>query len=147
MSLRELYQSYNGLVQFLPIYIREAHPVDGWWMGGGIMGKMVKKYSPAVAVDVYDPLTIEERRTVANRCETILQYAIRTYVDEMDDHVSKLYAAKPTRLYLVGLDGRVVYAGGIGPYGFKPNELKRAIDTYLRLITSETAKRNLLYSD
>lgn len=61
MSLRDLYQSYNDLVQFLPIFIREAHPIDGWWMGGGIMGKLVKKYSPAVAVDVYDPCTIEKR--------------------------------------------------------------------------------------
>lgn len=136
MSLRELYQCYNGQVQFLPIYIREAHPVDGWWMGGGIMGKLVRKYSPVVALDVYDPRTIEERRTIAGRCETTLQYGIRTYVDEMDDQVSKAYAAKPTRLYLVGLDGQVVYAAGIGPYGFKPNELKQAIDAYLRLITN-----------
>lgn len=131
MSLRELYQNYNGRVQFLPIYIREAHPVDGWWMGGGIMGKLVKKYSPGTALDVYDPRTIEERRAVARQCETTLQYGIRTYVDEMDDAVSKAYAAKPTRLYLVGLDGRVVYAGGLGPYGLKPDELKKAIDAYL----------------
>jgi hypothetical protein len=131
-----LYQCYNGQVQFLPIYIREAHPVDGWWMGGDIMGKLVRKYSPVVALDVYDPRTIEERRTIAGRCETTLQYGIRTYVDEMDDQVSKAYAAKPTRLYLVGLDGQVVYAAGIGPYGFKPNELKQAIDAYLRLITN-----------
>ena len=73
------------------------------------MGKLVKKYSPAAALDVYDPRTIEERRTVAGRCETILQYDIRTYVAEMDDSVSKAYAAKPTRLYLTGLDGHVVY--------------------------------------
>jgi hypothetical protein len=49
----------------------------------------------------------------------------------MDDPVSKAYAAKPTRLYLVGLDGRVVYAGGLGPYGFSPSTLKAAIETYL----------------
>ena len=137
MSLRELYQSYSDRVQFLPIYIREAHPVDGWWMGGGIVGKLVRKYSPATAFDVYDPRTIEERRVVAGQCETTLQYAIRTYVDNMDDSVSKAYAAKPTRLYLVGLDGRVKYAAGIGPYGFKPDKLKQAIDVCLRHITSQ----------
>ena len=105
-------------------------------MVGGIMGKLVKKYSPAAALDVYDPQTIEERRTVAGRCETTLQYGIRTYLDEMHDPVNKAYAAKPTRLYLVGLDGHVVYTAGIGPYGFKPNELKQAIDTYLQSITN-----------
>ena len=37
----------------------------------------------------------------------------------------------PTCLYLVGLDGRVVYAGGPGPFGFKPAELGASIDEYL----------------
>jgi hypothetical protein len=56
---------------------------------------------------------------------------IRTYVDEMDANVNKTYAAMPTRLYLIGLDGRVVYAGGLGPFGFKPAALGTAIDEYL----------------
>ena len=41
------------------------------------------------------------------------------------------YAAWPTRLYLVGLDGRVVYAGGLGPYGFRPAALGKASEEYL----------------
>ena len=45
--------------------------------------------------------------------------------------VNKAYAASPTRLYLVGQDGRVVYAGGLGPWGFRPAELKGAIEGYL----------------
>ncbi len=82
-------------------------------------------------VDVNDPKTIEERRSIADRCQTDLKYEIPTYVDEMDDAVSKAYAAKPTRLYLIGLDGRVAYAGGLGPFGFKPPELEEAIVEYL----------------
>ena len=118
-------------MQFLSIYIREAHPRDGWWLGGGLMGKMVKMVIPKAATDIYDPKTIEERRAIAGQCQESLQYGIRTYVDEMDDAVSKAYAAKPTRLYLVGIDGQVVYAGGPGPYGFSPSALKTAIETYL----------------
>ena len=114
MSLRDLYAQYNDKVQFLVIYIREAHPVDGWDVGS------VNR--------IYDPQTIEERREVAGMCEVSLQYGIRTYVDEMDDAVMIAYAAWPERLYLVGLDGRVVYAGGLGPFGFEPAELKAAID-------------------
>jgi hypothetical protein len=117
------------------VYIREAHPVDGWWFGKGLPRLMMKFYAPKSAMDVYDPKTIEERRAVAGRCETALQYGIRTYVDDMDDTVSKAYAALPTRLYLVGLDGRVAYAGGLGPYGFKPAELGTAIEDYLTSIT------------
>ena len=131
MSLHDLYETYHDQVQFLMIYIREAHPVDGWWFGKGIMGKIIKTRYPNAALDVYDPKTIQERRVVAGQCEESLKHGIRTYVDEMDDAVSKAYAAKPTRLYLVGLDGHVVYAGGLGPYGFSPGTLKKAIDEYL----------------
>ena len=131
MSLRDLYKQYHDRVQFLTIYIREAHPKDGWWFGEGIMGMFLKMTKSKVATDVYDPKTIEERRAVAGRCEATLQYDILTYVDEMDDAVNKAYAAFPTRLYLVGLDGRVVYAGGLGPWGFKPAELGAAIVEYL----------------
>ena len=115
----------------MKIYIREAHPIDGWWLGKGPFGLMLKLSRSKAALDVYDPQTIEERRAVAGDCEGALAYGIRTYVDEMDDEVNKAYAAWPTRLYLIGRDGRVVYKGGPGPYGFKPAELGVAIEKYL----------------
>ena len=131
MSLRDLYQEYHERVQFLLIYIREAHPVDGWWFGQSLAGKVVGMRFPKAATDIYDPKTMEERREVAGQCKDSLQYGIRTYVDEMDDSISKAYAASPTRLYLVGQDGKVVYAGDLGPWGFKPAELKEAIEDHL----------------
>ena len=131
MRFHDLFAQYHEQVQFLSIYIREAHPIDGWWLGFPITKWLFKFYAPKAAMDVYDPLTIEERREVAGRCEMALQYGIHTYVDEMDDRVNKAYAAWPTRLYLVGLDGRIAYAGGLGPFGMKPDELKDAIDDYL----------------
>ena len=113
------------------VYIREAHPVDGWWFGRGLMSLAMKFYRSPAANDVYDPQTIEERRAVAGRCDVSLQYGIPTLVDEMDDAVNKVYAGWPTRLYLVGLDGRVVYGAGLGPFDFKPAKLEQAIETYL----------------
>ena len=131
MSLYDLYARYHERVRFLIVYIREAHPVDGWWLGKGIIGLMLKLGKSKAATDVYDPQSIEERRAVAGRCKQALEYGIQTYVDEMDDAVNEAYAAHPTRLYLVGLDGRVVYAGGPGPFGFKPAELDAAIEACL----------------
>ena len=55
----------------------------------------------------------------------------------MDDRVNNAYAAWPTRLYLVGLDGKVVYAGGMAPYNYKPDELKAAIGKHLQDIASD----------
>jgi hypothetical protein len=131
VSLHDLFRKYHEQVQFLMIYIREAHPTDGWWLGGGPMGWLLKLKGTKAAFDIRDPQTIEERRAVAGRCEASLEYGIRTYVDDMDDTVSQAYAALPTRLYLVGSDGRVAHAGGLGPFGFKPAELGAAIEAYL----------------
>ena len=131
MSLSNIYSKYHDRVQFLSIYIREAHPKDGWWLGGGLPGLFFKLTRTKAATDVYDPTTIKERRGVAGQCAETLQYEIRTYVDEIDDAVNQAYAAWPTRLYLVGMDGRVVYAGGLGPFGVKPAQLDAAIQTHL----------------
>ena len=49
----------------------------------------------------------------------------------MDDRVNKAYAAWPTRLYLINKKGMVIYAGGLGPFGFKPGALKQAIHNYI----------------
>jgi hypothetical protein len=132
VSLHELFARYHQQIQFLMIYIREAHPIDGWWLGKGLLGWLLRLRGTRAATDVYDPKTIGERRAVAGRCDESLKYGIRTYVDEMDDRVNKAYAAHPTRLYLVGMDGRVAYAGGAGPFGFRPADLASAIEKLLQ---------------
>jgi hypothetical protein len=91
----------------------------------------MQKFEPRASMEHYDPKTMEERRAVAGECESALQYGVHTYVDEMDDAVNLAYAAWPTRLYLVGLDGKIVYAGGLGPYDFRPAKLETAIKAYL----------------
>ncbi len=110
VGLHAIFKKYRENVQFLMIYIREAHPVDGWWLGKGAFKVAIKLSGNKAALDIHDPTTIEERRKVAGTCEESLEYGIRTYVDEMDDGVNEQYAAWPTRLYLVGLDGKVAYA-------------------------------------
>jgi hypothetical protein len=131
VSLKDLYEQYQDRVKFMVVYIREAHPKDGWWLGGGVTGLAIRFFASEAALDVYDPKTIEERRRVACRCEAELKYGIPTLVDDMDDSVNRAYAALPTRLYLIGLDGRVEYAGGLGPLGFKTQELKEAIEKWI----------------
>ena len=131
MSLHDLYEKYHDQVQFIVIYIREAHPIDGWWLGGGLFGLILKMRGSKAATDVHDPINMKERKQVAARCESELKYGIPTLVDDIDDSVNRAYAAIPTRIYLIGADGRVAYAGGLGPWGFKPQELKEAIETML----------------
>jgi len=88
-------------------------------------------------MDVHDPQTIEERRKVAGRCEDALKYGIHTYVDDVDDSVNQAYAAWPTRLYLIDLEGKVAYKGGLGPFGFKPSKFKQAVENYINNLNED----------
>jgi hypothetical protein len=108
-------------VQFLVVYIREAHPVDGvlperqtgtWLMG-----------SPERRLLVEDPLSFEERVALARTCAQTMRLPCPLVVDGMDDAVEAAYAAWPERLYVVDLDGTVIYRGGKGPMDFDPDEL------------------------
>ncbi len=83
---------------------------------------------------VEDPVTLDERNEVAKVCMTRLALdPMPALVDNIDDAVSKAYAAWPDRMYLVGRDGHIAYRGGPGPMGFIPDELEAAIRKELDL--------------
>ncbi len=115
--MKQLWFEYGDSVEFFIVYIREAHALDSRWpMGGGN------------APIMEDPVTQEERDAVATTCMTKLELEpIPALVDGLDDAVNKAYAGWPDRLYLVGVDGKIAFHGGRGPFGFKPAELEAAI--------------------
>ena len=45
----------------------------------------------------------------------------------MKDTVNQLYHGWPERLYVIGTDKRIVYKGGVGPFGFKPIEVEKVL--------------------
>jgi len=103
------------------VYIREAHALDSPAPMGGEGMPILE-----------DPLTLEERRAAATTCMTRLALEpIPALVDDMDDSVNTAYEAWPDRLYLVGVDGTIVYKGGRGPMGFLPDDLEAAIQAVL----------------
>ena len=129
--LSDIYLKFGDQVEFISIYIREAHPVEGWWFGKGPMRLLLKIARTGAVTDVNDPQTLADRRQVAGRCQDALKHGIHTYVDDVDDAVNQTYAAWPTRLYLVDIYSKVVYKGGLGPFGFKPKEFGHSIQAYL----------------
>jgi hypothetical protein len=50
----------------------------------------------------------------------------------MDNRVDNLFAAWPERIFIIGADGRVAYAGAQGPWGFKPEEAERSLKDLLQ---------------
>jgi type I thyroxine 5'-deiodinase len=70
------------------------------------------------------PATIAERVAIANDFVSRFDYSIPLVVDPMDDPAMNAYAGWPERLYVVGEDERVAYKGGVGPFGYDPDELE-----------------------
>ena len=112
-----MYATYKDRVEFLVVYIREAHALDG--------------HLPMEFGMIEDPITDAERQGVAKRCMNDLELPMRAVVDRIDDRVNNAYQGWPERLYLVDRDGKVAYTGGPGPFGFEPDELEAAIQANL----------------
>src|SRR5438477_7959206 len=110
-------QRYKDNVPFLLIYIREAHPTDGWQVPQNV--KQGALLSTAK--------TQEEKDEHASICVIKLDIHFPTLVDKMDNRVELDYSGWPDRLYLIGVDGRVLYKSAPGPAGFLPDELDIAI--------------------
>ena len=121
-TLDALADRFRDRVSFLTVYIREAHPEEGWILP--------ENRRSGVAVD--EPRSDEARREVATACATTLRLRMPMVVDAVDNAVASAYGGWPDRLYLVGRDGRIAYRGGEGPFGFKPNELGAAIEHHLK---------------
>ena len=133
MRLKELHEHYRDEVEFLVVYVKEAHPTDKWWLGRSRTQTLLHELSGNPArLDIAEPVTLAQRRKVAASCQAnLFDGVVPLYVDAMDDRVSQAYAAKPTRIYFIGRDGRVVYNPGIGPFGFSPDHLETEIEKYL----------------
>ena len=77
------------------------------------------------------PTTLEARTEVASACALRLDLTMPVLIDDLENSTDKKYYALPDRLYLVGRDGRIVYRGLPGPFGFIAAELEKAIERYL----------------
>ncbi len=117
-------ETYAGRVDFVVVYIREAHPEDGW----------VVTMNRTQDIELDDPTTTEERTDVAESCAIRLQIKMPVVVDEIDDAIASAYGALPDRLYLVGRGGHVAFQGEPGPFGFQPTALEQAIESELARI-------------
>ncbi len=115
--MEDLKKRYGDQVEFLAIYVREAHPIDGWRM----------KANDVAGIALAQPRTEAERGNAARRCCSSLQMSMPLLIDEMDDRVGHAYSGMPDRLYLIDRKGRIAYKSGRGPFGFKPGELEQAL--------------------
>ena len=116
-GVEDVYRRFKDDAVFLGVYVREAHPTDGWKMDS----------NAKVGVSVAQPRTYEQRTAVASQCHALLKPSIPLRVDEIDDPAGNAYSGMPARLYVIDREGRVAYKSGRGPFGFKTGEMEQAL--------------------
>ena len=105
------------------VYIREAHPTDGWAV-------------PNNKFKITDPKTLDERQKAAREFAKELKLTLPVGVDTMDDQVDTLYGGWPDRVYVIDADGKIALKGGMGPGGFIPS-VKAAFGVLDRLTSGK----------
>lgn len=124
-----MYARYRDRVQFIAVYVREAHPVDGWRL----------EANDQVGISIEQPLDFASRLQAATQCSAHLEITMPLAVDDVDDSVGHAYSGMPDRLYVIDREGFVAYKSGRGPFGFSPGEMEQS----LALVLLEQGEKDL----
>jgi thiol-disulfide isomerase/thioredoxin len=119
-KLEQLHQQYGKDVAFFYVYIREAHPEDGW--------KMPRNQREGIMIK--DPRSMAERTQVAKDACLFFKTNIPALVDTMDNATDAKYAGWPSRIFIVDTAGNVAVRGEPGPRGLVP--AAREAETWLK---------------
>ncbi len=122
VGVEPVYKRFMQDATFLMVYVREAHPADGWGMGKSIM----------------QPKTYEQRLDVARTFYKEVKPSIPVLVDEINDPAGHAYSGMPSRLYVIDTKGKVAFKNGRGPFGFRVGEMEQAL--IMALLESMPAK-------
>jgi iodothyronine deiodinase-like protein len=110
----QIYNDYKDHADFLTVYVREAHPTDEWQMKSNVKED----------VCYAQPKTLEQRVAIAKDFTARFKFPLPFGIDEMGNSADSAYAAWPERLYVIDETGHVAYRGGMGPFNYKPAEIR-----------------------
>ena len=110
----QIYDDYKDKVDFLTVYVREAHPTDEWQMKSNVKDD----------VCYAQPKTLAQRIAIAQDFTKRFKFSLPFGIDDMSNAANDAYAAWPERLYIIDETGHIVYRGGMGPFHYKPAEVR-----------------------
>lgn len=110
----KIYNDYKDRADFLTVYVREAHPTDEWQMKSNVKED----------VCYAQPKTLEQRVAIAQDFVQRQKYPLPFGIDDMNNAADLAYSAWPERLYVIDEQGRIAYAGGMGPFNYDPQEVR-----------------------
>lgn len=118
-ALKTMQRRFGAHIPFLLVYIREAHAADQWQSTRNERENVA--LSPAA--------TIGQKRDYAQRCSRKLHLEFPAVVDGMDGAVESAYQAWPSRVFVIGKDGRILYSTRLTELDFRPEEMAEVLAT------------------
>jgi len=112
-ELNSWYDLYKQHLDFLLVYINEAHASDGWRLGN--------------FVDIPNHKCIEDRKKAANMLINKFGLRLPVVLDTMTNEFDKAFAVWPERYYIAYEDQMVFVAEPTHEFGFDRTVLHRQI--------------------
>jgi tetratricopeptide (TPR) repeat protein len=120
-ELKRISAAYRDRVDFRLVYIREAHPE------GGAEAEWQSTINQRDGVALGPARTLQEKQQHAALCLRKLDLSFPAVTDAMDGAAESAYRAWPSRLYVIGRDGKVAYQTRLGELDFHSSELETAL--------------------
>ena len=70
------------------------------------------------------PKSLAQRLAIGNDFIRRYRFPIPFALDDMDNAADLAYAAWPERIYIIDEQGKIAYAGGMGPFNYHPEEAR-----------------------
>lgn len=97
---------YLDYIEFIHIYIDEAHPKDGWYIGDTNV--------------IYNHKTLEDR---CNASKHISEIVNNVYIDTMDNKLKHFFGVQYERLYIIQ-NNKIIFQGGQGPMNYSLDDVE-----------------------
>lgn len=114
-----IHQTFKDRINFLCIYILEAHPEDGW--------RVPHNWDNDICIPT--PKDLDERASIASLCRRKEGFTIPMALDTMENELLTLYAGTPERLYAIAANGMITHKSSVGPFDMDDvDEWERALN-------------------
>lgn len=112
LSLKQIANSKSkDNTKFIHIYVDEAHPRDGWYIGD--------EQAPPKHKNLKD-------REMASLEMTKIVDINNVYLDSISNKIKNFFGVKPGRLYVIK-NGVIIYQGGQGPFRYSLEDMYMSI--------------------
>ena len=104
--MKEMIRRYEQQIQFLFVYVVEAHPTDGWNTPSNKVENIMYR----------QPQSLSERAAIAQAWRDIFELQNPIVLDWPDNRINEAYSGSPERLYVLDFERVVRFKSEQGPY-------------------------------